>query len=132
MKQPPRKNREVRWEGIGVCQGVAIGKAFLVDDPRGRTVRLTLSAAQVPAELERFRAALQLAQTQIAEAKERVRATLGEENAFIFDAHLLMLQDAHLAAQIEGFIQDNQANAEWAVRAVTNHLRELYAQVADD
>ncbi len=132
MKQPNRKNREVRWEGIGVCQGVAIGKAFLVDDPRGRTVRLTLSAAQVPAELERFRTALQLAQQQVAEAKERVRASLGEENAFIFDAHLLMLQDAHLAAQIEGFIQDNQANAEWAVRAVTNHLRELYAQVADD
>ncbi len=132
MKQPNRKNREVRWEGIAVCQGVAIGKAFLVDDPRGRTVRFTLTAAQVPAELERFRIALQLAQQQVAEAKERVRATLGEENAFIFDAHLLMLQDSHLAAQIETFIQDNQANAEWAVRAVTNHLRELYAQVADD
>ncbi|NOT60117.1 MAG: phosphoenolpyruvate--protein phosphotransferase, partial [Acidobacteria bacterium] len=132
MKQPNRKNREVRWEGIGVCQGVAIGKAFLVDDPRGRTVRFTLATAQVPAELERFRTALQLAQQQVAEAKARVQATLGEENAFIFDAHLLMLQDAHLAAQIETFIQDNQANAEWAVRAVTNHLRELYAQVADD
>ena len=125
MKQPNRKNREIRWEGIGVCQGVAIGKAFLVDDPRGRTVRFSLTATQSPAELERFRAALQLAQQQVAEAKARMQATLGEENAFIFDAHLLMLQDPHLAHQIETFIQDNQANAEWAVRAVTHHLREL-------
>ena len=132
MKQPHRKNRELRWEAIGVCQGVAIGKAFLVDDPRGQTVRMALPAAQIPAEIERFRAALQLAQQQVSAAKTRLQMTLGAENAFIFDAHLLMLQDAHLAQQIEGFIHDNQANAEWAVREVTNHLRELYAQVADD
>jgi phosphotransferase system enzyme I (PtsI) len=132
MKQPNRKNREMRWEGIGVCQGVAIGKAFLVDDPRGRTVRMSLTAAQIPAEIERFRAALLVAQQQVATAKAKLEASLGVENAFILDAHLLMLQDAHLAHQIETFIHDHCANAEWAVREVTNHLRELYSQVADE
>jgi phosphotransferase system enzyme I (PtsI) len=132
MKQPNRKNRERRWEGIGVCQGVAIGKAFLVDDPRGRTVRMTLTTAQIPAEIERFRTALLVAQQQVATAKAKLEAALGAENAFILDAHLLMLQDTHLAQQIETFIQDKHANAEWAVREVTNHLRELYSQVADE
>ena len=39
MKTIQRKYREERLEGVGVCQGVAIGRAFLVDDPRGRIVR---------------------------------------------------------------------------------------------
>jgi phosphoenolpyruvate-protein phosphotransferase (PTS system enzyme I) len=132
MKTIHRKYREERLEGIGVCQGVAIGRAFLVDDPRGRVVRVALPTEELEPELQRFRNALQLAQTQVRDAKERLQAALGEEHSFIFDAHLLMLEDEHLARQIENFIREHHANAEWAVRDVTNHLLELYAQVADD
>jgi phosphotransferase system enzyme I (PtsI) len=42
-----------------------------------------------------------------------------------------MLQDYGLARQIEGFILDNRANAEWAVREVTSRLLEAYAQIED-
>ena len=132
MKTIHRKFREERLEGIGVCQGVAIGRAFLVDDPRGRVVRVTLPSEELEAEVARFRNALEKAQTQVREAKERLQSALGEEHSFIFDAHLLMLEDEHLAQQIENFIREHHANAEWAVRDVTNHLIELYAQIADD
>jgi len=132
MKPIHRKFREERLEGIGVCQGVAIGRAFLVDDPRGRIVRVALPAEELDHEVARFRAALTQAQTQVREARERLQAALGEEHSFIFDAHLLMLQDEHLAQQIENFIREHHANAEWAVRDVTNHLIELYAKIADD
>ena len=132
MKPIHRKFREERLEGIGVCQGVAIGRAFLVDDPRGRIVRIALPAEELEHEVARFRAALAQAQTQVRESRERLQAALGEEHSFIFDAHLLMLEDEHLAQQIENFIRENQANAEWAVRDVTNHLIELYTKIADD
>ncbi|MBI3426823.1 MAG: phosphoenolpyruvate--protein phosphotransferase [Acidobacteria bacterium] len=132
MKTIHRKFREERLEGIGVCQGVAIGRAFLVDDPRGRIVRAVLPSEELDAEVGRFRHALQQAQTQVREAKERLQAALGEEHSFIFDAHLVMLEDEHLAQQIENFIREHHANAEWAVRDVTNHLIELYVQIADD
>jgi phosphotransferase system enzyme I (PtsI) len=61
-----------------------------------------------------------------------LQAALGEEHSFIFDAHLLMLEDEHLTRQIENFIREHHANAEWAVRDVTSHLLELYTQVTDD
>src|SRR5207244_3190796 len=115
MKTIHRKFREERLEGIGVCQGVAIGRAFLVDDPRGRIVRVTLPSEELQAEVTRFRNALLKAQTQVREAKDRLQTALGEEHSFIFDAHLLMLEDEHLAQQIENFIREHHANAEWAV-----------------
>lgn len=132
MRTLSGKFREERLEGIGVCQGVAIGRAFLVDDPRGRIVRIFLPAAQVEHEIARFREAVLVAQQQIRGAIERLQVALGAERAYILEAHLLMLQDRSIGQQIENFIRENQANAEWAVRDVTSHLLDVYEQITDD
>lgn len=125
------RGRESRIEGIGVCQGVAIGSAFLVDDPRGRLVRMCLPAEELTAEAARFRQAVRIAQQQIEEVRERMRAALGEEQSYILEPHLLMLQDRSLGRQIEQFISDNRANAEWAVREVASRFISAYTQIAD-
>ena len=128
MKKVPEK----RFEGIGVCPGVAIGSAFLVDDPRGRIVRVFLPKEQLEPEILRFREAARAAQAQVKKDIERVRTALGSDHAYILEAHLLMLQDRMLGRQIENFIRVNHANAEWAVRDVTQHLLEVYGQIEDE
>ena len=132
MRTPTRKSPEERLEGIGVCQGVAIGTAFLVDDPRGRIVRVFLPPEQLDAEVARFREAVRIAQQQVEEAIDRLRAALGSERAYILEAHLLMLQDRTIGDEVENFIRDNRANAEWAVRDVSNQLLDVYSQITDD
>lgn len=131
MASSAKRTREERLEGIGVSNGVAIGAAFLVDDPRGRVVRMRLPAADLEPEIARFRQAVRVAQEQLQETKERLRSALGEEHAYILEAHLLMLQDSGLGGEVERFIRDNQANAEWAVRGVTSRLLKVYAEIAD-
>lgn len=128
MKRVP----EERYEGIGVCPGVAIGNAFLVDDPRGRIVRVFLPKEQLETEILRFRDAARAAQAQVKKDIERVRTALGSDHAYILEAHLLMLEDRTLGRQIENFIRVNHANAEWAVRDVTQHLLDVYGQIEDD
>ena len=125
-------SNERRFDGIGVCQGVAIGRAFLVDDPRGRIVRMYIPAEQIDAEIERLRAAVRTAQQQVRDAMDRVRAALGAEREYILESHLLMLEDQILWRQVEELIRARRANAEWAIRDVTNQLLEVYAQITDD
>ena len=132
MRTPTRKYPEERLEGIGVCQGVAIGTAFLVDDPRGRIVRVFLPPEQLDAEVARFRDAVRVARKQVEESIERLRAALGSERAYILEAHLLMLQDRTIGDEVENFIRDNRANAEWDVRDVSNQLLDVYSQITDD
>ncbi len=132
MRNQRKKTGESRFEGTGVCHGVAIGRAFLVDDPRGRIVRLFLPAEQLEAEIFRFRQAVLIAQQQVQGAIERLQAALGADRAYILEAHLLLLQDRDIGQQIETFIRDNHANAEWAVRDVTATLLTLYAKITDD
>ena len=132
MRGLAKKLPEERFEGMGVCQGVAIGKAFLVDDPHGRIVRVFLPKEQLEAEIHRFRDAARQAQQQVKEGIERVRVALDSEHVYILEAHLLMLQDRALGRQIEKFILTNHANAEWAVSDVTSHLLEAYSRIEDE
>ena len=125
-------NHEKRYDGIGVCQGVAIGRAFLVDDPRGRIVRMYIPAEQIEAEVERLKTAIATAQQQVRDAMERVRAALGAEREYILESHLLMLEDQSLWRQVEELIRSSRANAEWAVRDVTSQLLEVYERITDD
>jgi phosphotransferase system enzyme I (PtsI) len=131
---PDLRNKlgEHRFEGIGVCQGVSIGRAFLIDDPRGRIVRAFLPHELLEGEIARFHGALEVAQEQVRGAMERMQAALGADRAYILDAHLLLLQDQGITQQIESFIRENHANAEWAIRDVTAELLSLYAQITDD
>ncbi len=131
MGRAARDRREERLEGIGVHKGVSIGVASLVDDPRGRVLRMRLPEEEAEGEIERYRQAVVVAQGQILEVKKKLKAALGEEQAYILEAHLLMLQDRNLGRQIEDFIHDNHANAEWAVREVAGRLLEVYATIED-
>ncbi len=131
MPGTTKRLREERLEGIGVCKGVAIGSAFLVDDPRGRIVRVFLHQEEVEAEVARFHQALEIAQHQLQDVRQRLLDVLGEEHARILDAHQLLLQDSSFIRQIEQFIQARRANAEWAVRDVTNKTLEVYATISD-
>jgi phosphotransferase system enzyme I (PtsI) len=131
---PPhsKPSTEERIEGIGICAGIAIGTVFFVDDPRGHVVRLNLPEAQIEPEITRFREAVEIAQQQLQHVQNRLRAALGEEQAYILEAHVLLLQDQSLGRQVEGFIRNHRASAEWAVREVTNRLLAVYAGIADE
>jgi len=131
MSRAKQEKKEERLEGIGVYKGVSIGAASLVDDPRGRVVRVRLPEEEIESEIERFRTAILVAQAQVLEVKQKIRAALGEEQAYILEAHLLMLQDRGLGRQIENFIRENRANAEWAIREIASNLLEVYAKIAD-
>jgi phosphotransferase system enzyme I (PtsI) len=132
MPGTTRRLREERFEGIGVCNGVAIGSAFLVDDPRGRVLRVFLPPEEVEAEVARLHQAVQTAQQQLQDARQRLQDALGDEYARILEAHLLLLQDSSFIRQIEQFIRERRANAEWAVKDVTRKLLDVYATISDE
>src|SRR6185295_2114592 len=83
-----------RLTGLGASPGFAIGRAHRLEPP----VRFEQAPARrigtVREEITRFRGAVRRAIEQTAVFRERVRETLPEMDATIFDAHRLMLEDA--------------------------------------
>ena len=94
--------------------------------------RVSLDAAEIEREVRRYRAAVRLARRQLLALKKRAERTLGDEHAYIFDAHLLMLEDRKLNEDVEAVIRDEPVNSEWAVKVVTDRLLAVYEEIKDD
>jgi len=101
------------FQGIPASPGIAVGPVFCFQDADLRIDRCTIQ--DVEAEIQRFEQAVSDAATQIAEIKEKALTEASAEEAAIFDAHALFLQDPALIDAIRTTIREQQFNAEAAV-----------------
>ena len=128
-----RDRRERRWRGIAVSDGVAAGRVLRIHTGARHSIyRVTLDAGEVEREVRRYRAAVRLSRRQLLALKKRAARTLGEEHAYIFDAHLLMLEDRKLNEDVEAVIRSERVGSEWAVKVVTDRLLAVYDEIKDD
>ena len=127
------EKREMRWRGVAVSEGVAAGRVLRVHTgARQNIYRETLEADDIKREVRRFKAAVRLSRRQLLAIKRRAEVALGAEHAYIFDAHLLMLEDQKLLDEVENYIRQERANAEWAVKVAADRLLAVYAEIKDD
>jgi len=124
--------REIRCKGLGVSEGIVIGQVLRMQDGTHHVYHWRIAEADLEAERERFRAAVDLAGRQVLGIKEQAEERFGKDHAYIFDAHLLLLEDEKLIGDIERHIMDHRTNAEWAVKVVGDRLLYLYSQIKDD
>lgn len=121
--------------GMGVSEGIAIGRAVCISTRVGEVFRLALAEDGVEAEIERLRAAVRHAQEELQRLRDRAAgepgAGLDADLAAIFDAHLLMLSDRSFLGRIEERIRTNRVNAEWAVQRTAEELDERFAAISD-
>ena len=124
--------QEIRFQGLGVSEGIVIGQVLRVHDGTQRVYRWRIATADVEAERERFRAAVTLASRQVLAIKEQAEKRFGKDHAYIFDAHLLLLEDEKLIGDVERHITAEHVNAEWAVKVIGDRFLYLYSEIKDD
>ena len=114
--------------GIGVAPGVTIGVAQVIQWELPPIARSVVTAAEVEGEIARLGEALRDARAFMEELRERTLQKAGAEEAKIFDAQILMLEDPELREAVETLIRENQLSAERAFEFKTLELRALWAQ----
>jgi phosphotransferase system enzyme I (PtsI) len=123
----------MRWRGVAVSEGLATGRVLRIHTGgRQNIYRATLEAEDLKREVRRFQAAVRLSRRQLLAIKRRAEVALGAEHAYIFDAQLLMLEDRKLLDEVEDYIRQEHANAEWAVKVASDKLLAVYAEIKDD
>jgi len=125
-------NAELRIKGLGVSDGVAIGRVLRIQGATRDLYRASIGEQDVERERRRFRTAVRASRTQLESIKQRAERELGKGHAYIFDAHLLFLDDAKLTRDVEDYIVKERANAEWAARVVGDRLLSIYTQISDE
>ncbi|MCB9841892.1 MAG: phosphoenolpyruvate--protein phosphotransferase [Phycisphaeraceae bacterium] len=121
--------RELR--GIPVSSGVVIGRVLVLNDPRERVQRRSISAAEIETERARFDKALDASLTDLSRMRTEAEQHLGKEAAAIFAFHQGMLRDRSLVEPIRRRIEDEKVNAEHAVQEQFRVVAEMFASMPD-
>ena len=124
--------QEIRFQGLGVSEGIVIGQVLRMHDGTQHVYQWRIAPPDMEAERGRFRAAVSLASRQVLAIKQLAEERFGKRHAYIFDAHLLLLEDEKLIGDIERHIGAEQVNAEWAVKVIGDRLLYLYSEIKDD
>ena len=116
-------------KGIGASSGIAIAKAYKLEMPDLTVSRDTVEdAAAEITKLYEHKAAVE---EEIKTIKEAASKNLSEEEAAVFDAHLMMLNDPEFAGQIETKIKDEKLNAAAALEDVANMMIAMFSSMDD-
>ena len=116
--------------GIPASPGIVIGPTWTFSPPRADVEAYTVANPGV--EQLRVRAAVAAAVEQLAALEERARATIGDEEAEIFAAHQMLIEDDDLLADIHNLIETRHVNAEAAVHEIIEATAESMLELDDD
>jgi len=129
---PHGQLKEIELKGIGVSPGVSIGPAFLVTTDEDRIVERTISDEEIPRETARFEEALINTRRQIHEIQQRIASAIGQENASIFEAHLLVVDDRSFVEEVIRALSSQHKNVEAVLSTVAERYAQALAGLEDD
>ena len=117
------------FKGKGVYGAVAIGK-ISVFKRRDTTVK-RIHVSDTAAEKKRLEAAKEAATAQLQEIYDKALKEVGEQNAQIFEIHMMMIEDDDYNESIESIIDTQSVNAEYAVSVTADNFSEMFASMDD-
>ena len=121
-----------RYKGIAVSPGIALGEVWLTEQVIFSSFRESISGSLVDKEVQRLALAVDRTRQQLQQLKTEVKEKIGIDQAFIFDAHLLILDDASLRANLERIIREDKVKAEWALSQTNSKYQDLFKSLEDE
>ncbi len=115
--------------GSGVSPGMAVGPAVVVRWTMPEVPHRIVPRSQVEGEVRRLRAAVRDVKRHLADLKERTEDRAGVDEARIFDAQILMLEDEVFLGAVEDLIRENHLTAEKAFEYKALEVRDAWSAV---
>ena len=128
----PRAQSELVIQGIAASKGIAYGQAFLYLQSKLEIPRYTVDPDKRVAEIARFEQALVTTRQQISQIQAQVTKNLSEEEALIFDAHQMVLEDQALIGETIRDFEKSGLNIETCFNAVAQRYIKAFAEIDDE
>ncbi len=128
----PSRKPEIIVQGISASQGIALGEVFLYIRTELKVRSYQVEADQRVAEISRFEQGLVVTRQQISKIKSEVEQNLGPDEARIFDAHLMVLDDEALIGETIREFQATNLNIETCFNNVAQRYIQAFDEINDE
>ncbi len=131
---PPESSarQEVMVQGIPASQGIAYGQVFVYIQSDVEVPSYVVDPGKRSDEIARFEQALLLTRQQITKIKHEVERNIGPEEALIFDAHLMVLEDQALIGETLREFEDTGRNLETCFNKISLRYIQAFSEIDDE
>ncbi|MFN8654048.1 MAG: phosphoenolpyruvate--protein phosphotransferase [Gemmatimonadales bacterium] len=116
--------RQIR--GVGVSPGPGFGRAVIVRLDVPDVPNRFITDHEVEGEIARLHAAVQDVSRLLGDLRDRVRERAGREESHIFDAQIMLAEDAEFLKQVEQLIRESWMSAETAYEFKALEIRNIW------
>ena len=127
-----RSSKELVVQGIAASKGIAYGQVFIYIQSNVEVSNYNVGAEKRIEEIARFEQALVVTRQQVQKIQSEVAKNLGSEEAAIFDAHLLVLEDQALISETIREFEETAKNIETCFNAVAKRYIQAFSEIDDE
>jgi phosphotransferase system enzyme I (PtsI) len=132
MSAEKSTQEEITVQGISASQGIAYGQIFVYLQSDVAIPSYQVDPDKRIDEISRFDKALLVTRQQISKIQAEVEKNLGKDEADIFDAHLLVLEDQALISETIREFETTGRNIETCFSAVSKRYIQAFSEIDDE
>jgi phosphotransferase system enzyme I (PtsI) len=122
----------IKLKGIPAAPGISIAKAYKVGKEEFDIPREPIRPDEIPLQIQLFEEALIATRKEIIELQKRISKEMGQEEAQIFDAHLLVLEDRMLIEEVISRLKKEQVSVAFIFSEVLKKYINVFSKIEDE
>ena len=123
--------RNLSLHGIGASPGIAIGKAYLLEQEDIDVIeKRFIPPEEIGAEISRFKEAVRRAQEDLRRIIEEVSDEY-RDHVYILDTHMMLLTDRMIYDRTIEQIGQKNLNAERALKMAVDKVKAIFKKMPD-
>ena len=117
-------------KGIGASPGIEKGKVLVIKECQQMLAYSKIE--NTDAEISRFESAVNKSKTELVNILAKVKKEIGEKEAAIFDAHIMILEDPELIGKVKNEIEKEKISAEYALKTTRDTYIEIFENMDNE
>ena len=123
---------EITFRGVAASGGICRGRVFVLGTRHLHVPHRVITEGEITEELKRLEQSIVATRKQLTKLHQSLREQVDSQDADIFEAHLLVLEDQALIDETTKLVECDLCNVEYAYQKVTNKYAKALESMEDD
>jgi phosphotransferase system enzyme I (PtsI) len=119
-------------KGIPVSPGVAISTALFLESTSITTEKKSITKEEISTEQQKLEVGITQTEEQLTKLHQQLLDSVGEEQASIMSAHLMLLKDPAFIDEINNHIQKDLIDVSSAVQVTVDQFVQIFENIDDE
>lgn len=122
----------IKLKGIAAASGISIGPAYKLGREELVIPKLGIAENEIALQIQLFEEALIKTRREIIDLQKKIASEMGQDEAQIFDAHLLVLEDRMLIEEVISRLKKEKLGVAYIFSELLKKYIDVFSRIEDE